>query len=264
MFISYRIPKELQSNVCDLRILQTGAELDSPEAREQLLQELVDQALEGPSTRLGKRDLKHLAERELPPGNWGGVYLLYQAHCLATNQKAASRALFYEISKPWRRVLKFRRRSQHSVCTVCDRLRAQMRHAASFIDNAKAADSLLGHLAMVWRCRETYLAARQESRDRATGLLTLICDGFDKSKPAIPRWGRGQKPKLSVFERVPRTCVQLRAVIAHGYGVNLYLTEEHAETGGSYTWECLLHTVNKVWKLCRQKGQPFSKSLLVV
>lgn len=199
----------------------------------------------------------------MPPGTWGSVYLLYQSHCLATNQRVSSRALFYEVIKPWRRVLKFRRRSQHTSCQVCEHLRVCMRHSSTFFENAKSADALLGHLSMVWRCRETYWSARQESRNRS-GLLTLIIDGFDRSKPALPRWSRGRKPKHSVFERMPRTTVQLNAVIAHGFGVQLFLSEEHSDCGGSYTWECLMQTIDRVWKKCAQEGKPFSRSSLVI
>ena len=243
------------------RLLPRGANLDSDEARERLLQEMVDQALEGPTTRLSIKDIKKLAERELPPGNWSGVFLLYQAHCLATKQPASSRALFYEVSKPWRGVLKFRGRSQHSVCQMCDKLRARMRHSKSFVESARATDALLGHLALVWRCRETYWHARQENRSK-NGLLTIIIDGYDRSKPALPRWGRGQQPKHSVFERVPRPCVLMSAAIAHGFGVVVFFSEEHGGSGGSYTWECLLYLINKVWKHCRQSGQAFSRSPL--
>ncbi|CAK9105067.1 Uncharacterized protein SCF082_LOCUS48992 [Durusdinium trenchii] len=57
--------------------------------------------------------------------------------------------------------------------------------------------------------------------------------GLQKSIPKIPRgWMRKtpsySKPKHSVFERVPRTTVQLNAVIAHGFGVQLFLSEEHS------------------------------------
>lgn len=244
--------------------MPTGVDLDSEQARTQLLQHMMDQVLEGPTTRLMSHfDPTSLAERELPPGTWGGVFLLYQAHCLASNEKCASKASFYAISKPWRRVLKFRRKSQHSTCSVCDKIRARMRHAKSFAQNVKAADELLGHLALVWRCREVYWSARQQSRS-GDEMLTLICDGFDRSKPLLPRWGRGQTPKNSVCERVPRTGMQLSAVIAHGFGVVIFLSEEHVSCGGSYTWETLLFTINLVWKQCRKSGRSFSRSLLVV
>ena len=225
------------------------------------MQSLLDQVLEGPTTRLAQPDCEGLAARELPPGTWGGLFLLYQAHCLATNDKCASKALFYEVTKGWRKVLTFRRRSQHSTCQVCDKKRAAMRHARTFVENARAAEELHGHLSMVWRCRETYWAARQKSREQ-DNLLTLITDGYDRSKPALPRWMRGQQPKHSVLERIPRTGVQISAVLAHGHGVIVFISEEHSSCGGSYTWDTLFFTINKVWKECCKAGRPFFRSLL--
>lgn len=244
-----------------LRLMSSSVQLDSEEARSALLQSLMDQVLEGPSTKVGNLDLSSLAQRELPPGSWGHLFVIYQAHCIALDQKVASKALFYKVSKPWRKVLAFRRRSQHSTCAVCDKLRARMRHARTFIENAKAADCLLGHLATVWRCREVYWEARQQSRN-GDELLTLIIDGFDRSKPLLPRWTRGRTPKHSTCERVTRTGVQLSAVIAHGHGVVIFLTDEATSCGGSYSWETILFTLNEVWKQCCRLNKPFSRSLL--
>ncbi|CAJ1361527.1 unnamed protein product, partial [Effrenium voratum] len=128
-------------------ILPNNIELNSEEARATLLQQLMNQALEGPTTRLTHRDPRLLAKRELPPGSWSSMYLVYQAHCLACGTRPASRAVFYEDTKRWRHCLKFRSKSQHSTCLQCDRLRAQMRHSKSFMEHAAAADRLLGHLA---------------------------------------------------------------------------------------------------------------------
>ena len=234
--------------------------VDTDEARRDLIKEIMNQVLEGPTSRL-PRDPRELPARELPPGTWGGLYVLYQAFCLAAKERPASRALFYEIKKQWKDTLTFRRRSQHSTCTVCDKLKADLRHAKSFVQHCKAADTLLGHLATTWRCREIYWGARQQSRSR-DNILTLICDGYDKSKPAIPRWSRGRPPKGGAFERIARTHLQLSAVICHGWGVIVFLAEEPVSTGGSYTWECILHACNEVWHQCCKEGRSLPRTLL--
>ena len=233
--------------------------MDSEEGRRALLLELMNQALEGPTTRMSVQDPRTLAAWELPPGTWGGLYLLYQAHCLANEDRPASKALFYEATKPWRQTLTFRRKSQHSTCQVCDRLRSEMRHSKSFIGHAKAADRLLGHLATTWRCRQIYWNARQQSRSRDADILCLITDGMDKSKPALPRWARGQPPKGGVFDRVT---LNLSAILCHGHGCFVFLAEEPVSCGGSYTWECILQAIEAVWKKCCQSARPFPRAFL--
>ncbi|CAJ1460779.1 unnamed protein product [Effrenium voratum] len=233
-------------------LVPNAMNLESEAARSLLMRELMSQALEGPTTRLAKQP-RDLAARELPPGNWSGLFVLYQAYCVASNERPASRTLFYQVSKEWRGALKFRPKSQHSTCQTCDKLKSEMRHAKSFMQHAVSADRLLGHLARTWKCREVYWAARQKSR-AGDGLLTLICDGYDKSKPALPRWPRGRPPKGGVFERVNRTYLQISCVICHGYGCILYTAEESVSSGGSYSWECILNAIGHCWEVRDWKG----------
>ena len=218
-------------------------ELSDENARNKLLEELMNDALTGPSQRLSQSiEPKKLPYRELPPGNWAQLYMLYQAFCLANDVECASRATFYSCTKDWRGSLKFRPHSKHSLCWVCDRLKSKMRHANDFLSHAAAADELLGHLRLTWQCRQTYWNAREQSRSHQD-VLCLIYDGFDKSKPVFPRWAHGRQPKLPVFERVNRTHVAVSAILAHGFGCLIYLSEEGNTAGGEFSWECIMHCI---------------------
>ena len=244
-----------------LRLLNKAMDLDNEECRAKLLNDLLQDALEGPTSRMSKLSPKQLAARELPPGNWQQLYLLYVASCQANNTEAASRSTFYEATSDWRKTLQFRHRSQHSVCGTCDRLKATMRSAKDFQSHAKAADALLGHLTLTWRCRQTYWGARQASRAKQD-VLTIIYDGFDKSKPMLPRWAHGRLPKTPIFERVPRTHLAVSATLAHGWGCVMFLAEEGVSTGGSYSWEALFVTMSLCWEAARKKGCAFPSSCL--
>ena len=150
-------------------------------------------------------------------------------------------------------MLKFRPHSKHSVCLICDRLKAQMRHSSNFVQHATAADNLLGHLKDTWQCRQAYWNAREVSRGHQD-LLCLIFDGMDKSKPAFPRWSAGRLPKGAVFERINRTHVAVSACLAHGYGCFVFLSEEGGSTGGSYSWGSL--TCNRCLPATRSSSWP--------
>ena len=236
-------------------------DLGDEEARTKLLSELLSDALQGPTARI-TMDMKKLSHRELPPGNWSQLFLLYQAYCLAEDAPSASRSVFYEATRKWRKVLRFRPHSKHSVCLTCDRLKSEMRHSSSFLHHATAADRLLGHLRETWRCRQAYWQAREASKAKQD-LLCMVFDGFDKAKPAFPRWSQNRTPKGAVFERVNRSHVAVSAILAHGYGCFVFLAEEGGSTGGSYSWECLLHAIDVVQTEDRQRGRPSARGLWI-
>lgn len=234
--------------------------MDDDAARTALLKSLLHQALEGQTGRTMTLEPAHLAQRELPPGNWSQLYMLYQAHCIATGGRCASKAAFYSASKVWRKTLRFRHQSKHSTCWTCDRLRAEMRASRGFMEHATACDGLLRHLAQMWRCRQAYWLAREKSRT-GQGFLTIIYDGFDKSKPSLLRWPRGRMPKHATLERLNRTGIQISAALAHGYGAVIFLAEECVSTGGPFSWECLFYTIQKSHEACCRSGRSWPRSL---
>ena len=234
---------------------------DDEAARTQLLQTLISEALDGGTSKAQVLPA-NLAQRELPPGNWSQLYVLYQAWCLASSSRCASRPAFYACSKQWRKALRFRPHSKHSVCQLCDKMKSRMKHATNFMDHAKATDELLGHLSNMWQCRQVYWLAREKSRAKQD-LLTIIYDGFDKAKPAIPRWSRGQAPKQASVERVPRTHLAVSATLAHGYGCVIFMAEEGVSTGGNYSWSCILKTIDLCAQAARRAGKQLARSLWV-
>ena len=197
---------------------------------------------------------QNLAKRELPPGTWSQLYLVYTAHCLSEGKKAACRSVYYQVVKTWKRCLSFRRRSQHSACFTCDRLKASMRHATCFWEHAKACDALLAHLTRQWACRQVYWGARAESQKKR-GLLTVILDGFDHSKAMLPRWTAGRTPKGGAFDRVLRPHMNISCGLAHGYGCFIFIADEFTSTGASYQWECLLRILDTCFATARAEGR---------
>ena len=114
---------------------------------------------------------------------------------------------------------------------------------------------------MRWRCRQAYWSARAASRARQD-LLTIIYDGFDKTKMMILRWSHGRLPKTPTFERIPRVNLFLSATLAHGWGCCIFLAEEGVSTGGSFSWEALFLTISSCWEAARQRGISFPSSFL--
>lgn len=222
-----------------LRLLSNSMDLTDEDARAKLLHQLMNDALIGPTAKIANTlNPKQLAVRELPPGNWAQTYILYQSFCLAQDLDCASRATFYQMTQEWRKCLKFRPFSKHSLCNTCDRLKSRMRHCKDFMAHASAADDLLAHLKETWECRKMYWNARQLSQSHHD-VLCLCYDGFDKSKPVLPRWAHGQLPKHPTFERLSRTNVAIAAVLAHGHGCFVYLSQEGGVGGGTFSYSVL-------------------------
>ena len=212
------------------------------EMRDAMLEKLMHSTLD-----------KHLAEPDelalkmLPPGRWSHLYQLYCAKCLSAAQPCASRSVFYEVAKKWRRCLQFRQRSQHSTCLVCDRLRAKMRNTRDLGIHLRFVEEYLDHLKMQWECRQAYWNARERSRMKDGRTLCLIVDGFDKSKPVVPRWPHGRQPKGGVFERVRRLGLGISCVLVHGYSCHIFVSDEAVPDDSSWTLECCARAIDSAY-----------------
>ena len=97
--------------------------------REELLHKLVQEKLLGPTTQVTDLVPKDLPLRELPPGNTAALFLMYIAWARVSGEQAASKSTFYATSKKLACCLKFRSRSEHSMCVLCQSLKSAI-HAA--------------------------------------------------------------------------------------------------------------------------------------
>ena len=102
------------------------------EMRERLLDKLIEERLLGSTRQVTELDPTSLPLRQLPPGNMASLYLMFLAFIRSTTTgggTAASRATFYQASKAWTCCLRFRARSEHSMCVTCQSLKAAIRAA---------------------------------------------------------------------------------------------------------------------------------------
>lgn len=100
------------------------------ELRERLLDKLVEERLLGSTRQTTELDPTSLPLRQLPPGNTASLYLMYLAFIRSSGGSPASRATFYQASKSWYCCLRFRPKSEHSMCVICQSLRMAI-HAAT-------------------------------------------------------------------------------------------------------------------------------------
>ncbi len=101
--------------------------------REQLLEKLIEQKLLGPTKGISEitQAPSTLPVRYMPPGNLSSLYLMYIAFIRSGDGKPACRATFYEVAKLWSTCLRFRPRSEHSLCVVCSSLKQAIASASA-------------------------------------------------------------------------------------------------------------------------------------
>ena len=102
------------------------------ELRQDLLKKLISRKLSGPTLEVTDSDPSRLPVRELPHGNVSCLYLMYVGWTSIAPPKsstAACKSTFYGAWKRWSNCVRFRRRSEHAMCVVCQKLKAQI-HAS--------------------------------------------------------------------------------------------------------------------------------------
>ena len=169
----------LQANACKFGPLNKDMNFDDEAARAELLERLMQDALEGPASRSAKKlNFKQLAARELPP-----AWELAAVVCLISSQ--------LRCKQDWeRKPGNFRRRNQDlaqdlalspSITALSPRYMWSLNGPHEILNgfwgpcrSAKAA-GVLGHLTLAWGA-----ASRAPQ-----GLLTIIYDRFDKTKMII-------------------------------------------------------------------------------
>ena len=235
--------------------------LSTEDGRKKLVDVLLETSMGG-SARMTQCGPEHLPRRYLPPGRYSDMFRLYTAHCIAHGRPMASSTTFFRVLRDsgWRNVLRFRGASTHAECTVCHTLKARMRNSRDLQRHAKACDEYMRHLAGTFADRQVYWQFRE--RSATTGdCLTLITDGMDKSKFMLPRYSFGTTPKA--LETRVRPACELSAVLAHGWGVYVYLTDAEQSTGTDWTCEIVSRTLDSCWKIAQSTKRSWPSILKV-
>jgi hypothetical protein len=191
------------------------------------------------------------------------LYLIYAAWARSHSQTPASAETFrYVWRSGWDKTLYFRKTSCHSLCFTCGQLKSQIRNADELGQHISACSSLVTHLRDQWRDRAVYWSLRARARTEGD-VLALIGDGMDKSKFGIPQWEGGRTPKHSVVDHNNRPSCCVYAVLAHGFRVDVYITNEGMSTGPSFCCDMLLRTIDGVWGQCQRAGKAFPLDVTV-
>ena len=237
--------------------------LDTANSQKALLEALLESALESDLARgVVRSGPEGLARRHLPPGKPTDLYHLYTSHQIAHKAPVASNSTFFRVfnESGWADVLRFRPKSQHTMCPTCHQLKVQIRKARGVQQHAEASDKPYRHLAGQFMDRKVYAELKARSRYERD-MLTCICDGMDKSKFSLPRYSEGRTPKN--LEAVARPSCEVYAVLIHGHCICTFVTDCDQSAGSAWVMEALSRSLNVAFKQAQSQRKPWPSAIKV-
>ena len=162
----------------------------------------------------------------------------------------------------WRKVLRFRKSSQHSQCGLCFKY-SQLLHKGKLDATSKkaAAAEWMKHLSGTYMDRLLYWHLRFTSRCRSHGVVVIIIDAMDRAKFHWPQYAFTRPKTLDSFVR-PKLAVT--AAHAHGFCAEIHVSHDETEThGASHFIEVLLRLLGRIQCICQERQWPFPTQLVL-
>ena len=161
----------------------------------------------------------------------------------------------------WRKILKFRKTSQHKECSACHDFREKV-HSRKLTVAMKmqVAREWREHLRAQYHDRLVYWSLRASSRMNLN-ILCVIVDSMDKVKTVWPKYAAPRKPAYLEGLKRPRSI--LSAVLCHGWCTCIFTAEEELSHGASAFCEILCRAVDEVQRISRETGRPIPQHLVV-
>ena len=150
----------------------------------------------------------------------------------------------------WSAKIRFRKASQHSMCTVCwqyKRLIKSMKNSSA--EKLRLTKEYSEHNQEQFRDRIMYWCLTAASRLRVEGVLVIILDAMDKSKTVYPRFAASSTNK-EMANLPNRPCTSLHLALAHGFGGFAFLLDEGADHGATSFVNIIFLVLDQVRKLC--------------
>ena len=147
-----------------------GGFLSTEKCQKDVLKCLLDVSLQQELN--GILEPKHLPKKYLPPGKRSDLYHLYIASCMAANADVASVKTFYRAFEQsgYRKVLRFRHKTQHTECFICAKIKARIASAKNFVEHAEQCDMYHRHLGGMFADRRVYATLRA----RVSGIQFVV------------------------------------------------------------------------------------------
>ncbi|CAK9076763.1 unnamed protein product, partial [Durusdinium trenchii] len=190
------------------------------------------------------QDLKGRKLKFLPPNTING----YCELCSLELGRRVNRRQFCLVWEETFPHLLIRNKSQHGKCGQCVRHRLVLKRLAKKpIARRAQMEYFRGHLQTQYKDRCRYWKNRSESIQGplpdGSARLTLIIDSVDHSKFMLPR---SLATQAKCFSNFIRPTLSTTAIICHGYGLFVYISEPNVVHDSSWSCDLLCHALSTV------------------
>ena len=213
--------------------------------------------------------------RHLPPGKPVTLFWQFLAWCEAMQSLGGPGGLeLQSLSTPpswssfwrawtekWRKILKFRKTSQHKECSACHDFREKVHsRRLSVATKMQVAREWREHLRAQYHDRLVYWSLRASSRMHLN-VLCIIVDSMDKVKTVWPKYAAPRKPAYLEGLKRPRSI--LSAVLCHGWCTCIFTADEELSHGAGAFCEILCRALDEVQRISRETGRAIPQHLVV-
>ena len=217
-----------------------------------------DLAMKGPGTLLGpRRYLQHDAPIHL--------FWEYVAWARRSDDQTASYSTFLRVfNKVFRSHLQFRKggNSQHSECSVCNGIKAELRRTANFMDKLEIMERYTEHLLLQWLDRQVwwamcaassswFLNSAKLGREASFASVSLsvgavIADRMDQAKFRLPRMRCQGSRQPKAMDALHRPCVHVLGIWMQGFALDLLVSHEDMKSDSCSQVEGIARMLDKV------------------
>lgn len=252
-------------------VIRVSNLLDSPFKREDDIQRAVQGAvldlatygrdprawLTGPGYFDGPR-------RYLQHGKPIQLYWEYVGTMGRRGQRAASLSTFLRVlHKVFKQHLGFRKPNQHAQCTICSGLKRDIKESKNMLDRQYFLGLYLEHILSQWQDRMVWwslcelsvtwmeasirIGSRMASAAVGSSLISIIIDGMDQAKFAVPRLRHrdGRAPKA--LDNLHRPRLHIAAIWVLGCVLRFSVSDEDLKKDSNTQCELLSRTLQDVF-----------------
>ena len=215
---------------------------------------------------LANVNIEALPRKWLPAGNPMGLYWLMVSWlgCIFPERAVPSSSVFSRVWRSgWHETPRFRKRSQHAMCSICWNIRRAIRGLkGSTARKLELSRQLKKHWADQFMDRIMYWSFRECSRLRVDSLLCIIIDSMDRSKTIFPRFASHATSKE--LEKLPNCAQgQITLSLAHGFGAYVFMGHEGSGHGSNSFLTILFRTLELVRRQCLRKGWRWPSHIVI-
>lgn len=203
-------------------------------------------------------EMPNKSERHLPYGNKIIVYALYRDNEVIFGRQAAESSFFYHTWKHFLSHIKCMKHHGFTVCDTCVMLKSNLQRLAPVLGAEKERGlikkQLHQHLDLITFERAEYRRVRSMATEQPNRVLSVIIDGADQAKFALPRFPQSTKRETGKALKQKVTGVLFHGSLRRTDFLSLFTSAENIPGGANQTIDALCRALFAVVDLRQSSG----------